>query len=113
MIRISSTDDNIPVCVFVSLTLLFLLSLSTLILATLNIISSDKTKNWVIGTLALVYILAYFYVLCYYSIKFFTRSNRISKGNMNLNYTIEGQIEGDKSDKSNIMQDQIEGEQNV
>ena len=93
----------------ISLTLLFLLSLSTLILTSLNIISSDKTKNWIIGTFGIIYTLAYCYVLCYYFIKFFTRSSkRTCKCNMNGNQILEGQIEGDI-----IVQGQIEGDQNV
>ena len=99
-----TNSSTIPFCVFVFLTLLFLVSLSTLILAILNMLSSDKTKNWVIGTFGIIYTLAYFCVLCYYSIKFCTQAKRKV-----VRVVIQQQI-GDDNQQQII---QVEGQQQI
>jgi hypothetical protein len=67
------TNSSIPFCVFIFSNLLFLISLSTLILAILSVLTTDKTTNWVIGTFGIIYTLAYLCVSCYYCIKFCTQ----------------------------------------
>ncbi len=67
------TNSSIPFCVFIFSNLLFLISLSTLILAILSVLTTDKTKNWVIATFGIIYTLGYLCVSCYYCIKFCTQ----------------------------------------
>ena len=67
------TNSSIPFCVFIFSNLLFLIALSTLILAILSVLTTDKTTNWVIGTFGIIYTLAYLCVSCYYCIKFCTQ----------------------------------------
>jgi hypothetical protein len=68
-----TNSSSIPFCVFIFSTLLFLIALSTLILAILSVLTTDKTKNWVIGTFGIIYTLGYLCVSCYYFIKFCTQ----------------------------------------